>query len=69
MSRVGPYDVTVSWTKNEDDYLRSAWGVHPASHTANFLGRTRSAVSGRAYRLGLSVKKPSALRKPKGEGV
>lgn len=46
-----------AWTEEQDDLLRRLWLEKPASQIAARIGsRTRNAVIGRAYRLGLGGK-------------
>ena len=54
------------WSAADDAYLREHRGKQPASVIAARLGRTRTAVIGRAYRLGLCAEKPLAPGYPKG---
>lgn len=45
---------TTPWTAEEDRTLRELAGVQPYSTIAGVLGRSRSAVHGRAKRLGIT---------------
>lgn len=48
---------TSRWTATEDGWLAAKWRVgYTASEIARDLGRTRNAVLGRIYRLGLMRK-------------
>lgn len=51
------------WTNDEDEYLRANYRLMTGSQIAAVLNRTRSAVIGRAGRLGLC--KPQASGPPK----
>ena len=42
------------WTKEEIDFLRAAHPHQSCGQIGHFLDRSRSAVAGMAYRLGLS---------------
>lgn len=52
------------WTETEDSYLVENWQKKSAREIANKTGRARSAVLGRARRLGLS--KSAAEHEPVG---
>ena len=41
------------WTRAETNKLIALWPTHSAGQIGDALGKTRSAISGRAFRLGL----------------
>ena len=50
------------WTENDDNTLIDMWGKHlPASRIGVVLGKSKSAVIGRARRLGLEKRAPTNL--------
>ena len=44
------------WTRDEDEYLADHWGSSPTPSIARKLGRSKTAVNVRAWRLGLGRK-------------
>lgn len=55
-----------AWSTDEDEYLRDWYNIKRAVDIGTHLNRTKSAVIGRARRLGLCVSKnPTITRKGK----
>lgn len=42
-----------AWSLQDDAYLRLQWGVESAARIAAAIGKTKNAVIGRAYRIGM----------------
>jgi hypothetical protein len=52
-----PANKSASWSSDQDGVLRRWWGRKSASVIANMVGRSKNAVVGRVFRLGLSKPK------------
>lgn len=48
----------VEWSPNDIDVLTNLWSTHSGSVIGSMIGKSRNAVIGKAYRMGLTNKKP-----------